>query len=749
MRPNLAARAGRWSAAHWKIATLGWIAFVAAAVVLGGAIGTKQVEEDDSPGESGRMARILDESFPQRAEESVLVQSETLTVDDRTFASAVEDVVRGVSATGVVVDIRSPLDPANADQVSADGRSALVTFAIRGDPDDAGGNIEPVIAAVDEAQAARPDLFIGGIGDATIDREVEDAVSNDLERAGLLSLPITLAVLIVAFGALVAAAIPLLLALSAVVATMGLLALPSQFWPVDESVGAVVLLIGLAVGVDYSLFYLKREREERAAGRSERAALEAAAETSGRAVLVSGLTVVTAMAGMFLTGDKTFSSFAVGTITVVAIAVLGSLTVLPALLSRLGDRVNAVRVPLLHRLQRPPKVSARSESALADSDPAQRQTGRFWGWIAERVLRRPVLAAALSAGALIALALPALGMKTVVPGAEALPQDLDAIQVYKRVQAAFPGEQLPALVVVRARSVDEPQVAAAIDELRRQAVASGAAHEPITSELSEDRTVARIELPIAGTGSDAASYEALATLRDDIVPATLGAIEGVEAGVTGETASSKDFDDAVRGTAPLVFAFVLVLAFLLLLVAFRSLVIAIKAIVLNLLSVAAAYGVMVLVFQHGIGKDLLGFEYTEGVMVWLPVFLFVILFGLSMDYHVFILSRVREAYDRGMRTEDAIGYGIKTTAGVVSSAAIVMVFVFSIFATLSLIMMKQFGVGLATAVLIDATIVRGVLLPATMKLLGEWNWYLPRWLRWLPTLKLERGAPARPAPEVR
>jgi uncharacterized membrane protein YdfJ with MMPL/SSD domain len=315
------------------------------------------------------------------------------------------------------------------------------------------------------------------------------------------------------------------------------------------------------------------------------------------------------------------------------------------------------------------------------------------------------------------------------------------------VQAAFPGEQEPAVVVVKAPSIDD-EVEAAIAELRRRAVASGAAHEPIATEVDADRTVARIELPLAGTGNDDVSNDAVMTLREEVVPATVGKLARVESGVGGETASSLDWGDAVRGKAPLVFLFVLSFAFLLMLVAFRSIVIAAKAVVLNLLSVAAAYGVLVLVFQHGLAKDLLGFEYTEGVMAWLPVFLFVILFGLSMDYHVFILSRIREAYDRGMRTEDAIAHGIKTTAGVVSSAAIVMVFVFSIFATLSLIMMKQFGVGLATAVLIDATIVRGVLLPASMKLLGEWNWYLPRWLRWLPTVRLEGPAPA-PAPELR
>jgi uncharacterized membrane protein YdfJ with MMPL/SSD domain len=726
MKLNLASRAGRWSASHWKTATFGWLAFVVAAVVIGGAVGTKQLGANDGiPGESGRMEKILDENFSRPAGETVLVQSNRLTAKDPAF----KDVANRVSAVPVATNVRSPLTRANGDQISADGRSAIVQYDIRGDPDTAADRIDPVLSTIDRAKADHPEVSIGAFGDASADREINDAVGKDLERAGLLSIPITIVILVIAFGALVAAGIPLLLALSAVLATMGLLAIPSHIWPVDENVSAVVLLIGLAVGVDYSLFYLKREREERAAGRSEHAALEAAAATSGRAVLISGLTVMVAMAGMFLTGDKTFGSFAMATIMVVAIAVLGSLTVLPALLSRLGDRVNKVRVPLVHRLQRP-------------------GGGRVWGSILDRVLRRPLLSAAVSAGVLVALALPALGMKTVVPGAEALPKNLQAIQVYDRLQAAFPGEADPAVVVVKAASIDDPQVQAEIGNLRTRALASGRVHKPVTVEANKARTVAQIQLPIDGTGSDEASYAALSTLRNEVVPETVGSLQGVEAGVTGSTAQSKDFGSAMRSTAPLVFAFVLAFAFLLLLISFRSVVIAAKAIVLNLLSVAAAFGVLVLVFQHEWAKGILGFDYSGGVMAWLPVFLFVILFGLSMDYHVFILSRIREAYDGGMKTEDAIAHGIKSTAGVVTSAAIVMVFVFSIFGTLSLIMMKQFGVGLATAVLIDATIVRGVLLPATMKLLGDWNWYLPRWLGWLPRLRLE-GANPTPAPELR
>ena len=726
---NVAARMGRWSARHRKTAIFGWLAFVVAAVVLGGALGTKQLTDDETlPGESGRAARMLDDGFEQPAGETVLVQSRKLTADSPAFRAAVADVVRRVAAVGVVTNVQSPYDAGNRGQISADGHSATVSLDIRGDADTATDRIQPVMDAVDAAAAAHPGLRIEEFG-VSAEKQLDEKFNKDLERAGLLSLPVTIVILVVAFGALVAAGIPLLLALSAVMATMGLLAIPSQVWPVDENISAIVLLIGLAVGVDYSMFYLKREREERAAGKSESAALEAAAATSGRSVLISGLTVMTAMAGMFLTGDKTFGSFAMATILVVAIAVLGSLTVLPALLSWLGDRVNKVRVPFLHRLQRP-------------------EGGRAWGWILDRVLAHPLVSVVGATAVLVALALPALGMKTVVPGAEALPQDLPAVQTYNRLQAAFPGGQDPATVVVKAPSIDDPQVTTAIADLQRQALAGGQFHQPVEVSVNKARTVAQIDLPIAGSSTDSASNAALASLRGTIVPGTVGSIDGVEVGVTGTTAISKDFDSAMRSTAPLVFAFVLAFAFVLLLVSFRSIVLAVKAILLNLLSVAAAYGILVLVFQHSWAKGILDFDYSGGVMAFMPVFLFVILFGLSMDYHVFILSRIREAYDRGMKTEDAVAHGIKTTAGVVTSAAIVMVFVFGIFATLSIVMLKQFGVGLAAAVLIDATIVRAVLLPAAMTLLGDWNWYLPRWLEWLPKLEHERSEEVAPEPEL-
>ena len=721
---------GRWSAQHRKTAIFGWLAFVVVAFAAGILSGTTKIEQATSGvGESGRVDKLLHEEFVQPAGESVLVESDSLTVNDPAFAAAVEDVVARVSALDAVTNVQSPLDPENAGQIGQDGSAVLIDFDIKGDPDDATTKIDPVVAAVQDAQTAHPEMFIGSFG-VSADKEVDAAFMDDLKKAGLLSIPVTLIILLVVFGALVAAGIPLLLALTAIIATFGLVALPSSLIPIDEVTYELILLIGLAVGVDYSMFYLKREREERAAGRSEEAALEAAAATSGRSVLISGLTVIIAMSGMFLAGIQGMSAFAVGTILVVAVAMLGSLTVLPATLSWLGDRVERGRVPLVNRLR-----SANGES-------------RVWGTIVGAVLRRPVVSVVLAGGLLLALAIPALQLRTVQPAIETFPQSLDAIKTYNRIQAAFPGSEIPAGVVVKAADVTAPQVQEAIGQLEWQALASGQMHEPITVDVNEAGTIATIAIPVDGKGMDAASNEALATLREDLVPTTVGALPGAEVGVTGITASTKDFNDKLKSAAPLVFGFVLLLAFGLMLVAFRSLVIAAKAIVLNLISIAAAYGVMVLVFQHGVGKGVLGFESTAGIDSFLPIFMFVILFGLSMDYHVFIISRIREAYDRGMSTEDAIASGIKSTAGVVTSAAVVMVCVFAVFATLSMLIFKQFGVGLAAAILIDATIVRAVLLPATMKLLGDWNWYLPSWLEWLPHLDHGNSSEAVKAPPI-
>jgi len=724
---NLAARMGRWSANHWKSATFGWLAFVLVAFALGGMAGTKSIDPNEpGPGESGRMEKILDEGFTQPANESIFIQSGSLTVEDAAFTAVIEDVVRRIETLDDVENVQSPLDPANADQIAASGRAALVDFEIRGNADDAADKVGPIQDRIAVAQQMHPEFFIGEFGNASAEDAVVTAYGDDLGKAGTLSLPITLIILVIAFGSLIAAGIPLLLALTAVFGTFGLVALTSHIVPMANEAPALVLLIGLAVGVDYSMFYLKRAREERAAGRSVHAAVEAAAATSGRSVLISGLTVMTAMAGMFLTGDKIFASLAIATITVVAMAVLGSLTVLPALLCRLGDKVDRLRVPFIGR--------SRGNGQ-----------GRFWARIVDRVMRRPALWAALSAGLLIALAIPAAQLRLQTGGPDSFPQSLPTMETYNHMQEAFPGTALPANVVVEAADVNAPEVQAAFQAFRERAVATGQAHEPITVDVNEDGTVANITVPIDGSGTDSVSEASLAALRD-VVPETVGALPDTEAGVTGLTAGWIDSKNEIKSQLPGVFAFVLLFAFVLMLFAFRSLVIAAKAIVLNLLSVAAAYGVLVLVFQHGVGKGLVGFASTAGIDPVIPLLLFVILFGLSMDYHVFILSRIREAVIRGMGTDEAVAYGIRSTAGVVTSAAIVMVFVFAVFATLSMMFFKQFGVGLAVAVLLDATIVRAVLLPASMKLLGDWNWYLPSWLEWLPHFDPEEGDPAPESP---
>ncbi|HEX6022760.1 MAG TPA: MMPL family transporter [Solirubrobacter sp.] len=683
------------------------------AFVLGGAIGTKELADEDTGNGSSRAAdtAISRADFPEKLDEQVLVQARnrTLTVDDATFQAAVKDVVTKIDGARDTTDVKDPLAAGNEGQISKDRRSALVTFSIPDEENASDEIVDSSLAATAAAQRAHPDLRIEQFGDASADKALSASLDDDFQRAEFLSLPITLLILIIAFGALVAAGVPLLLGVTAVVGTLGLVAPISQIVPMEESAASVILLIGLAVGVDYSMFYLRRKMEERDAGRSSEAALEFAAATSGRAVLVSGLTVMIAMAGMFLAGNAVFTSFAVGTMLVVAVAMLGSVTVLPAVLSKLGDNVEKARVPFIGRLRH-----------------RNHGESRVWGWVIDRSLRRPVVAAVLATGVLVVLALPALGMKTINPGVAGLPHDLPIMQTYDRIQAAFPGGPLPALVVVEAKDVTAPPVQKGIEELK--ATASG----PTNTIVSPNKEVAIVSIPLPGNGTDDVSNNALVKLRQDTIPATIDRVPGTTVNVTGLTAGSKDFNDKMQSRLPVVFAFVLGLAFLLLLVTFRSVIVPLKAIVLNLLSVGAAYGVITWIFQDGHLEGLLNFQSVGGITSWLPLFLFVILFGLSMDYHVFIISRIREAVDRGERTEDAVAHGIKATAGVVTSAAVVMVAVFSVFATLSMIEFKQMGVGLAVAILLDATLVRAVLLPAVMKLLGERNWYLPKQLSWLP-----------------
>ena len=726
---SVVARIGRWSARNRKKAIAGWLVFVIVAFMAGKSIGEEKIATADKfSGESRTAERAADAAGLRPNSEVVFIQSNDLTIGDPAFVAAIKDVSARLSKVQYVEDVETPLDGGGS--VTEDGHAALIDFEIAGDSIEAGERVAPTLAAVKAAQAGNPDVVVEQFGSVSGDDSINETIQSDLGKAGMLSLPITLIILTFAFGSLVAAGVPLLLGLSSVIGAMGLSAFASMLFPADDSVAAVILLIGLAVGVDYSMFYLRREREERARGREKYPALEIAGATSGRAVLISGVTVIVAMSGMFISGDPTFISFAVGTIIVVALAVVASLTVLPALIASLDGRLDRGRIPGL-RNRSTPKPS------------------RFWTAVIDRVTKRPALSVALAAGALIALSIPALQMKTVVTGVDELDQSLPVIQTYNKVKEQFPANGVTASVVVEADDVRSGQAAAGIDDLVAAVKASDTFPAPPEVEYSDDNTVAEIGIPSPGDGVNTASIDALAEVRDDIVPATLGGIAGVEANVTGDTASSVDFRNQLNQRLPLIFAFVFALAFLLMMVTFRSIVIPIKAILLNLLSVGAAYGVLVLVFQDGHGEGLLGFTSNGGVTSWLPLFLFVILFGLSMDYHVFILSRVKELYDGGMSTPDAVRTAISTTAGTVSCAALVMVGVFAVFATLEFLDFKELGIGLAVGVLIDATIIRGVLLPASMRLLGDWNWYLPRWLEWLPKVQSENGAaglPGDPAP---
>jgi RND superfamily putative drug exporter len=695
-------------------------------------VGQNTIDDSASGnGESKRGAMLIDAAgFPEQAGEQVLIQARgDARAGDPAVTAAVKDVVGRLERIDAVTDIESPLNPAHrANTVSKDGRSVVVNYTIPGDEDAVDALVAQPLAAVTAAQQAHPGVLVEAFGDVSATKAITEQDEKDGKRSENISYALTLLILLGAFGALVAAGIPLLLGATAVAGTIGLLGPLSRLQSLAPEVQQVVVVIGLAVGVDYAMFYLRRMMEERDKGRSSAEALEVAAATSGRAVLISGVTVMVAMAGMLLAGNPVFVSFGIGTMLVVAVAVLGSMTFLPATLSYLGEKnwLEKGRVPW---------VAKRRHKTGGES--------RVWGAVLTAVLKRPLVSAVLAGGLLVALSIPALGLQFKNSGYDGYSRSQPVIQTYDRLQAAFPGGAVQAQTVIKAADVTTPQVRAAIQDLRDKALATGQLMEPSGVEVNPDRTVAIVGLSVKGSGTDAASDRSVEVLRTQVVPATVGRLPGAEVAVTGMTAGSKDFLDTMTSHLPVVFAFVLSLAFLLLLVTFRSIVIPLKAIVLNLLSVGSAYGVLVLVFQDGHGEGLLDFQSVGGIASWLPLFLFVILFGLSMDYHVFILSRIREAVDRGMSTDAAVAHGIKSTAGVVTSAAMVMVAVFGAFALASDQTMKQLGVGLAAAILIDATIVRAVLLPATMKLLGSRNWYLPKRLGWLPKLDHEPAlAPA-------
>src|SRR5579863_9617815 len=701
-REPIVERVAGWSARHRKTAVFGWLLLVVAAVLIGQRLGTHQLNSYD-PGQAGRAERVLNLPVVQQPDgESVLIQGRSARQtyqSDPEIRDAVRQVVAALRAVPhSATDIASPLTTPGL----VSGKSALVTFNVAGNPNNDDQTVVPAANAVAAVAARYPGLTIEEAGGATLDRATGSLTSQDFRKAEITSIPVSLVLLLIVFGGLIAAGIPLLLAGTAVISAISLLAIPSRWLPIGSTTSSVVLLVGMAVGIDYSLFYLRRTREERAAGHDTAEALRIAARTSGRAIVVSGMTVMIAMAGLFLTGIDVFSGVAVGTILVVGVAVLGSLTFLPGILSMLRSGTDRGRIPFLGRRRTVARES------------------RFWGALARAVVRRPLAWGGLAAAALIALAVPAFSLHLEDPGIHDVTANVPVVRALIDISNAFPGGPTPAEVVVTGSDLGGPQVKAAVAALHAEVAAThGAIREPITTAMFGHDQVLIVQVPIAGGGTDAASNHSLATLRDQVLPATLGHVHGISYAVAGITAGNHDFDAQLAKTVPWVFTFVLGLAFLLLWRTFRSAYIPALSIGLNLLSVGAAYGLMVWIFQDGHLQGLLGFKAYGGITTWLPLFMFVLLFGLSMDYHVFILSRIRELWLGGTPANNAVTDGIARSAGVVTSAAVIMVAVFSIFATLSLIEFKVFGVGMAAAIFIDATVVRGVLLPAGLALLGE------------------------------
>jgi RND superfamily putative drug exporter len=721
-----------WSARHRKTAVGAWLALMVAAFIAGQFATGTPVQQYD-PGQAGRGEQSLTQlGVVTPPTESVLIQArsgerhlaDSTTAEVRKVALEVRAALAALPKAAD--DIRAPFTSGSRGMVTSNGRAALVTFSVAGPHADTQTTVLTDLAVVSKIQAAHPDLLVKEAGEASTNRVANALLGQDFRKSEWTSIPLTLILLLAVFGALIAAGIPILLALTAVVTSVSLLGIAGQWLPVGSGTSELVLVIGMAVGVDYSLFYLRREREERMNGHSDQDAVGIAAATSGRAILISGLTVMVSLGGLFLTGIDIFTGIAFGTMMVVGVAVLGSLFFLPALLSWLGPWADRLQLPYLGRRLTHPQPS------------------RMWAGLAKRVVARPAIYGGIAGLALLALSAPALGMRIGNPAID-LPSNLGVVRVLADIQHEFPGHPAPADVVVTGANLHGPAMRAEIGALRATAARGGAIHGIVSASSVADGKGLVLQVPLAGKGSGTTSDKALLTLENRILPDTIGKVAGAHYSVTGDTASGYDLRSTLDSRTPIVFATVALLAFVLLMCAFRSLAIPIVSIGLNLLSVGGAYGLVTFIFQDGHFQSLLGFTSFGALVPWVPLFTFVMLFGLSMDYHVFILSRVRELWSGGASAADSIVDGIGRSAGVVTSAALIMVAVFSIFATLSMIDVKMLGVGLAAAVLIDATVVRGVVLPAALALLGERAWYLPSWLRWLPGRSLAcEGSLLRP-----
>ncbi len=743
-----------WSARHRRAVLAAWVGIVLVSLGACSAIRANTDLQETAPGESGRASALYQQRFGVLTQitEIVVFSSPSLPVTDPTYKETVQGLMeslralradkstvvggttvvsstRTVSATTTYYDLGLPRE--QSPFVAQNSSGGDVTFALvtmEGDFIEAEKNIDPVVQTVNQAAQSSPgfDILIGG--DASINKQRSQVVNEDFRFALFLNLPISLIILVLAFGALVAALVPLTLALAAVVVASAILALISHGYPLSVVYSEVVLLMGLATGIDYALFVITRYRNGRRTGLSEEDALRVASGTSGKAVVFAGTTVLLAICGMFLVGSATFSSLGLAAVVVVALAIAFSVTLLPALLALLGDNVDRVRIPFLNR-------------------PGA-EGGGVWGFISDRVLARPAIVAIATLAILLAAAVPVTTFNLGFNGANALPKAVEAKKALLALQDSFTlGLISPAQIVVDAGkdgNVFDPAIQARVSRLTSLIQAETVSAEnpnapygvPIRTDVNDAGDTEVVQVPVNADTGDKKAIDAVNHLRNDLIPTAFGASKGT-ALVTGATAANIDFKDNITFRTPFVFAFVLGLAFIILLLTFRSIVIPIKAIILNLLSVGAAYGLLVLVFQRGwLLEGVLNFKATGIIESWLPLFLFSILFGLSMDYHMFIMSRIKEAYEKGASIDEAISIGVKATAGTITSAAVIMVAVALVFAFTRDITLKQFGFGLATAILIDATTIRSILLPASMKLLGEWNWYLPAWLEWLPHIQM-------------
>jgi RND superfamily putative drug exporter len=695
-RRPVTVRVARWSATHpWRAIAL-WLVFTVGCVALGSTSGLHTTSDiDELTGQSQQAARwIKDAGLESPDTENVLVTARSGHLDTRQAARALDAAAHRMRALHDVTAVGRPV-------TSADRTAIAVQVTLRDTAE-----VAPLLAATAAAQHDYPALRVEEVGAVSMDKAVNDQVGSDLSAAATYSLPVTLVILLVAFGAIVAAGVPVLLAMSAVACATGLTALSSHFVPSTETVSSMILLMGMAVGVDYSLFYVKRARAERHRGHSQLDAVEIAAETAGHSVLVSGLAVLVSMFGLYMAADATFAGLATGSIIVVAVAVLGSLTVLPAVLVKLGRRIDRPRVPVLWRL------------ATQDRNP------RLWTALLRPSLHRPARTLIISVLALGAVAAPALAMKLQSDSAQSLPNSIAEKHSLVRLTTAFPDRQAEQDVVVQARTADAPAVGSALRTLAGSAADTGLfLGGAARVESSADGTVHVLTLDAPYDEEAAQARDGVRLLRSRLVPAALAGVDGAKFAVGGDTANSLDIDQNMSDRLPWVIGFVVVLTMLIMGWVFRSVVIALTTAAVNLLSAGASFGVLVMTFQHSWAESLLGFESTGALINWIPVFTFVVLFGLSMDYHVFVISRIREAAARGLSTRDAIREGITSSAGTVTSAAIVMVSVFAIFAGLHMIEMKEMGVGLAVAVLVDALVVRTIVLPSLMMLLGRWNWW--------------------------